>query len=229
MAGDLSEKTEAQSHHSLHSSHGESTDGRESTVKQQTEGQAEPLTSPSDEKNLAKLDSKRNVEVKDEDLYAHLPAAEAEILKRQVDVPNVASGWKTLYRYSTTNDIIIMVISGICAIAGGAALPLMTVIFGNLAGEFNGFFAGTVTHAQFEHTITHMILYFIYIGIAEFVTIYISTVGFIYAGEHISGKIRSHYLEACMRQNIGFFDKLGSGEITTRITAGLSLRFFTSS
>ncbi len=42
-------------------------------------------------------------------------------------------------------------------------------------------------------------------------------------GEHISGKIRSHYLEACMRQNIGFFDKLGSGEITTRITADTNL------
>jgi ATP-binding cassette subfamily B (MDR/TAP) protein 1 len=48
-------------------------------------------------------------------------------------------------------------------------------------------------------------------------------VGFIYTGEHISGKIRGHYLEACMRQNIGFFDKIGSGEITTRITADTNL------
>lgn len=42
-------------------------------------------------------------------------------------------------------------------------------------------------------------------------------------GEHISGKIREKYLEACMRQNIGFFDKLGAGEITTRITADTNL------
>ena len=42
-------------------------------------------------------------------------------------------------------------------------------------------------------------------------------------GEHISGKIREHYLAACMRQNIGFFDKLGAGEITTRITADTNL------
>lgn len=68
-----------------------------------------------------------------------------------------------------------------------------------------------------------MVLYLVYIAIAEFITIYISTVGFIYTGEHISGKIRAHYLEACLKQNIGFFDKLGSGEVTTRITADTNL------
>ena len=54
-------------------------------------------------------------------------------------------------------------------------------------------------------------------------TIYICTVGFIYTGEHIAGKIREHYLAAILRQNIAFFDKLGAGEITTRITADTNL------
>ena len=43
------------------------------------------------------------------------------------------------------------------------------------------------------------------------------------SGEHISAKIREHYLESCMKQNIGFFDKLGAGEVTTRITADTNL------
>ena len=47
--------------------------------------------------------------------------------------------------------------------------------------------------------------------------------GFIYSGEHISSKIREQYLAAILRQNIGFFDKLGAGEITTRITADTNL------
>jgi ATP-binding cassette subfamily B (MDR/TAP) protein 1 len=51
----------------------------------------------------------------------------------------------------------------------------------------------------------------------------VATVGFIYTGEHISAKIREHYLESCMKQNIGFFDKLGAGEVTTRITADTNL------
>ena len=36
-------------------------------------------------------------------------------------------------------------------------------------------------------------------------------------------KIREHYLAAIMRQNIAFFDKLGAGEITTRITSDTNL------
>jgi ATP-binding cassette subfamily B (MDR/TAP) protein 1 len=220
MAGELSEKAEGQSHRT--SSHGDSTDEHESTRKHKHEPDT-IQTQSNDPAALVKLDSNVKVEVKDEDLYAHLPEAEAQILKRQVDIPVVKSSWKILYRYSTTYDILIMIVSAICAIAAGAALPLMTVIFGNLAGDFNLYFEVISSHASFEHTITHTVLYFVYIGIAEFVTVYISTVGFIYTGEHISGKIRSHYLEACMRQNIGFFDKLGSGEVTTRITADTNL------
>ncbi|KAF8861956.1 putative Leptomycin B resistance protein pmd1 [Acephala macrosclerotiorum] len=221
MAGDP-EKAEHGSPRT--SSRGDSTDEHESTRKNTVGDKETHISTPTSEPaNLAKLDSSVKVQVKDEDVYSHLPPAEQLILRRQVEIPDVKSGWKTLYRYSTTNDILIMVVSAICSIAAGAALPLMTVVFGNLAGEFNSYFEGTTSHASFEHTITHMVLYFIYIGIAEFITIYISTVGFIYTGEHISGKIRGHYLEACMRQNIGFFDKLGSGEITTRITADTNL------
>lgn len=66
-------------------------------------------------------------------------------------------------------------------------------------------------------------MYFIYLAIGEFFTIYICTAGFIYTGEHIAGKLREQYLAAILRQNIGFFDKLGAGEITTRITADTNL------
>lgn len=80
-----------------------------------------------------------------------------------------------------------------------------------------------MSQEDFDSTLTKYTLYFLYLGIGMFVTIYISTVGFIYTGEHISGKIREHYLEAILRQNIAFFDKLGAGEITTRITADTNL------
>ncbi|KAI1463330.1 P-loop containing nucleoside triphosphate hydrolase protein [Daldinia caldariorum] len=159
----------------------------------------------------------------DNDPFKHLPANEAEILKKQVITPDVKTGVLTLYRYSSRNDLIIMAVSAVCAIAGGAALPLMTVIFGNLQNTFQGFFLGTTDYNAFTDKMTSLVLYFVYLAIGEFVTIYVATVGFIYTGEHISAKIREHYLESCMRQNIGFFDKLGAGEVTTRITADTNL------
>lgn len=70
---------------------------------------------------------------------------------------------------------------------------------------------------------SHLTLYFVYLGIGDFVLIYIATLGFIYTGEHVTQKIREEYLAAVLRQNIAYFDKLGAGEITTRITADTNL------
>ena len=65
---------------------------------------------------------------KDDDAaYAHLPPNEMEIVKKQVHIPGVSVTYWTLFRYSTKLDLAIIFISAICAIAGGAALPLMTV------------------------------------------------------------------------------------------------------
>ncbi|KAL2270308.1 hypothetical protein VTJ83DRAFT_2492 [Remersonia thermophila] len=162
---------------------------------------------------------------KESDPFAHLPEDQAQLLRDQVHTPDVRIGVATLYRYSSRNDLLIIFVSAICAIISGAVLPLMTVIFGNLQGTFQDYFTpGTnMTRDEFVSELTSLVLYFVYLAIGEFVTSYVATVGFIYTGEHISGKVREHYLESCLRQNIGFFDKLGAGEVTTRITADTNL------
>jgi ATP-binding cassette subfamily B (MDR/TAP) protein 1 len=159
----------------------------------------------------------------DDDPYKHLPEREAEILKNQVYTPDVKVGIAMLYRYASRNDLIIMAVSALAAIASGAALPLMTVIFGNLQGTFQGYFQFQISYDDFVKELGTLVLYFVYLAIGEFVCTYVATVGFIYTGEHVSAKIREHYLESCMKQNIGFFDKLGAGEVTTRITADTNL------
>lgn len=160
-----------------------------------------------------------------DEMFRHLPPDEAEVLRRQLVTPELKQGVAVLYRYASRNDLIIIAISSICAIASGAALPLMTVIFGNLQRTFQAYFysAGQMSYNSFVDELSKYVLYFVYLAIGEFVVTYICTVGFIYTGEHISAKIREHYLESCMRQNIGFFDKLGAGEVTTRITADTNL------
>ncbi|EMC97085.1 hypothetical protein BAUCODRAFT_69121 [Baudoinia panamericana UAMH 10762] len=177
---------------------------------------------------LHRLDStvpkgKGDKDKEEDDPLAHLPEHEAAIIRKQLDIPPVKLTYFSLYRYATRNDFLIMAVSAICAIAGGAAMPLMTIIFGSLAGTFQGFFNGSANGAAFSRTVDHLTLYFVYLAIGEFVTIYAATAGFIYVGEHISAKIREHYLASILRQNIGYFDKLGAGEITTRITADTNL------
>ncbi|KAI3555130.1 ABC transporter, partial [Colletotrichum abscissum] len=213
---EVAEKTASNGHSDRASSHGDST---EVDASIQPKNQTANITS-----NLEKADSKA-IAPKDpsDDPYEHLPANEAAILKRQVFTPEVKAGIMTLYRYSSTNDLLILSLSAFTSIVVGAALPLMTVIFGNLQGTFQNYFAGTTSKDDFNSEMASLVLYFVYLAIGVFVCQYITTVGFIYTGEHISAKIREHYLQSCMRQNIGFFDKLGAGEVTTRITADTNL------
>lgn len=158
-----------------------------------------------------------------EDPFGHLPEHEKSILKRQLDIPVVKVTYVMLYRYSTLNDKLIMALSAFSAIVGGALLPLMTVVFGGLTTTFNQFFLEQITKEHFNHELNRFSLYFLYLAIGEYVFVYIATAGFLYTGEHISGKIRENFLKAILRQNIAFFDQLGAGEITTRITSDTNL------
>lgn len=158
-----------------------------------------------------------------EDPLAHLAEQDRAIIKRQLDIPPVSVSYFELFRYATRNDIIIMVASAIGAIIGGALLPLMTVVFGGLTGTFTTYFQGTMSESHFNSELSSYSLYFVYLAIGEFVFVYIATAGFLYTGEHIAGKIREQFLAAILRQNIAFFDQLGAGEITTRITADTNL------
>ena len=92
-----------------------------------------------------------------------------------------------------------------------------------MAETFQHFFFGTLSQKAFAHDLAHFVLYFVYLGVAQFITVYVGTVGFIYTGDHISRKIREQYLAAILHQNIAFFDNLGAGEITTRIIADTNL------
>lgn len=187
-----------------------------------------PISHSSDSEStqdFKKVDSKI-VQIRDipegDAAFEHLPEHERAVLKRQVDIPKVAVSYFKLFRYATPMDKVLIVIAIITSVAGGAVLPLMTVIFGNLSGSFGSLFQGTLTES-FTSLVDRYVLYFIYLAIAEFVLIYVSTALWIYTGEHITSKVRKEYLKAILRQNIGFFDKLGSGEITTRITADTNL------
>lgn len=71
--------------------------------------------------------SKTALSLDDDAIFAHLPQHEKEILKKQLDAPAVKISFFGLYRYASKMDILILLVSAICAIAAGAALPLFTV------------------------------------------------------------------------------------------------------
>ncbi|EGE05430.1 multidrug resistance protein [Trichophyton equinum CBS 127.97] len=153
-------------------------------------------------------------EMEDEDPFKHLPEHEKLILKRQLDLPATNVHYMALYRYATRNDKIVLVLAAVAAIIGGALMPMMTVLFGGLAGTFRNFLLGDILDSEFTSELASFTLYFLYLAIGEFAMVYMATIGFVYAGEHITAKIRERFLAAILRQNVAFFDELGAVGLT---------------
>uniref|UniRef100_A0A093UVV3 Leptomycin B resistance protein pmd1 n=1 Tax=Talaromyces marneffei PM1 TaxID=1077442 RepID=A0A093UVV3_TALMA len=145
------------------------------------------------------------------------------ILSQQVDSPEVHIGFLSLYRYATISDKLLLLLSVACCVIAGAAVPGMTIVLGGLTEKIRDFVVGGVSVQEFKDDISRYSLYFVYVGIGEFVTVLIGTAGFVYVGERVTGKTRERYMQAILRQNIGFFDKLGPGEIANRITVDTHL------
>ena len=159
----------------------------------------------------------------DADPLQRLETNQRKRLLEQIETPETKPvTFFGLMRYASRRDQILQVVGVICCIAAGAALPLMTIVFGSLTQSFTNAARG-LSLQQFQRDVNHLTLYFVYIAIGVAGTTYIYTCCFILAGENITKRIREEYLRAIMRQNIAYFDKLGAGEVTTRITSDTNL------
>lgn len=63
----------------------------------------------------------------------------------------------------------------------------------------------------------------VYLFLGMFAGSYILNMGFTHAGEHLTQKIRVAFMSSIMRQNAGYYDRIGAGEITVRITSDTNL------
>lgn len=116
--------------------------------------------------SITKLDShivKIDKDAKDEvDPLQHLPPNEKEIIKRQLDMPDVKLNYFSLYRFATTNDLIFIFTGCIASIIAGAVMPLMTVVFGELSGVFQKFALGTVSSSDMQTELNKFTMYVVF-------------------------------------------------------------------
>ncbi|KAH6563599.1 hypothetical protein BASA62_008434 [Batrachochytrium salamandrivorans] len=135
-------------------------------------------------------------------------------------VPDI--GYFKLYRYARRTDIALMALGLFMAFLAGAAFPLTTVVFGELINTFGkwqirpGFY---VTAEELVSEVSSKTIFFLYLALLTFITTYLYMSIFVYASERQAHIIREQYLKAVLRQNIGWFDNVGAGEVATRITS----------
>ncbi|CAG8709577.1 14679_t:CDS:2, partial [Racocetra persica] len=146
-----------------------------------------------------------------------------KILNDQILPGKTKASYSQLYRFATKRDWLIMIIGLVFAGSAGATMPLMTIIFGRMIDYFTLFLTHKITGDEFSTEINLYSLYFIYLAILTFVATYIYMATWVYTGERQARKIRENYLRAVLRQNIAYFDGIGPGEITTRISSDTHL------
>lgn len=137
--------------------------------------------------------------------------------------PAVKASYFQLYRFATGFDMLAISISVIFAVVEGAIQPLMTVVLGNMAGQYRDAYHSPRSDSDFSNKTSKQTLYLVYMAIAEVLTTFVSLAGFRYVGERIAHEIRKRYLGALLRQEMAFFDHLDAGEATTRISADTTL------
>ncbi|KAF2716176.1 putative ABC transporter [Polychaeton citri CBS 116435] len=123
-----------------------------------------------------------------------------------------------IFTYADRFDILLYSIAIIGGVAVGAALPLMTLIFGQSTSAFNSIAVAGASAQHFTSKIDHLILYFVYLFIARFAIGYIATVSICIAATRTTRALRKAFLDSLLRQEVWYFDREGNGSPATQVT-----------
>ncbi|KXH45966.1 ABC transporter [Colletotrichum simmondsii] len=125
-----------------------------------------------------------------------------------------------VFTYATKWDFFVYVVAAFASIAAGVTLPLMNIIFGQLVGQFTGYFANgsTVTTAQFESLLNRQALYITALFLGRWFLNAINKFCFRMIGIRLSSAIRLHYLRSLFDQSIHVIDSMPPGAAATAIT-----------
>ncbi|OAL44084.1 putative ABC transporter [Pyrenochaeta sp. DS3sAY3a] len=122
-----------------------------------------------------------------------------------------------IFGYASTADRILYALGFTGAVAVGAALPLMTLVFGASTSEFNQQATGQDS-STFTSNINNLILYFVYLFVARFVIGYLATLCICIAAARTTCSLREDFMEKLLRQEVAHFDKMNSGSAATQVT-----------
>ncbi|KAL2213871.1 multidrug resistance protein MDR [Sarocladium strictum] len=141
--------------------------------------------------------------------------------KRKEKKKEKRAGYLSLFRYATPLDRLILLFSTLCAIAAGAALPLVTIFIGGAISDVRKFSAGETTPDQFRHDVASYPVYFLYLGAGQLVAVYFAILGFLSVGDHVAQTTRQKYLRALLEHGVAGLDGMGAGRAMSIMTEGI--------
>ncbi|ANZ77885.1 BA75_05211T0 [Komagataella pastoris] len=155
--------------------------------------------------------------------FKQLDPAMREVLEGQLKGISYKASLSDLYGMLRGWEYLIAFTAYTCSIIAGAAMPLMTLVVGDMAQQFTNYFIGVLSRGEFQDKIRDNSLYFVYLGIGLAVFQYLATFLHIVISEIIASRVRQKFLWSILHQNVAYLDSMGSGEITESITSDTRL------
>eukprot|EP01114_Cavostelium_apophysatum_P016898 TRINITY_DN48_c0_g1_i1.p1 TRINITY_DN48_c0_g1~~TRINITY_DN48_c0_g1_i1.p1 ORF type:complete len:1280 (-),score=427.38 TRINITY_DN48_c0_g1_i1:235-4074(-) len=118
-----------------------------------------------------------------------------------------------LFRHADKIDALLLIFGSIGAIGQGLLFPIFSLVFGELLDAFNG-----TTREEIYDKVVDLCYWFLIIGAGGFLSAFLQNTFWSITAERQARQIRESYLRAIYRQEIGWFDKIGTGELTSRIS-----------
>ncbi|KAJ3111272.1 tRNA N6-adenosine threonylcarbamoyltransferase [Phlyctochytrium bullatum] len=141
----------------------------------------------------------------------------------------------SLYRFADYKDGWCIFIGTLAAMINGASQPAMSIILGNLLDSIlqygvcspedmmrgETFCVYEAARTRLNNDIKRSVVLLAIMGAVVLVSAYLQMSLWTLAGERQAMRLRIHYFRAVLRQDIAFFDKTPTGELTTRLTADI--------
>lgn len=116
-----------------------------------------------------------------------------------------------LFSTADSIDVGLMVLGTLGGMGTGFSLPAFNVLFGlmldNLNDDPNSLVKGVNQIAEI----------FVYVAIGNFFCGFLQVACWSYTGERQTQRLREQYVQAILKQEIGWFDEEGAGELSTRV------------
>ncbi|CAF1396848.1 unnamed protein product [Rotaria sordida] len=133
-----------------------------------------------------------------------------------------------IYKFADKWDILFMILGTIAALASGAAMPIMMWLFQSVANSLVNIGKGNATTATNCYTdsssgvdpissIQGIIKWYATLGVASIIVHWMAYGFWMSTTERQLRRIRYGLFESIMRQEIGWFDCLNAGELSSRL------------
>ncbi|KAG7016143.1 ABC transporter B family member 19 [Cucurbita argyrosperma subsp. argyrosperma] len=108
-----------------------------------------------------------------------------------------------LFSFADQYDCFLMILGTFGAIVHGSSMPVFFLLFGQMV---NGFGKNQSDFHKMTAEVSKYALYFVYLGLIVCVSSYAEIACWMYTGERQVSTLRKKYLEAVLKQDVGFFD-----------------------